>query len=54
MQQSALGYKNFTSNIKFMYMIPSFVLSSQPEILQYFLIFTNYEAGDPYKSALMK
>ena len=54
MQQSALGYKNFTSNIKFMYIIPSFVLSSQPEILQYFLICTNYETGDSYKSVLMK
>ena len=37
-----------------MYIIPSFVLSSQPEILQYFLIVANYEAGDSYKSVLMK
>ena len=35
-------------------MIPSFVLSSQPEILQYFLIFTNYETGDSYKSVRLK
>ena len=36
-----------------MYIIPSFVLSSQPEILQYFLIFPNYETGDSYKSVLL-
>ena len=53
-QQSALGYKNVTSKLTFMNIISSFVLSSQPEILQYFLIFTNYETGDSYKSVLMK
>ena len=52
--QSALGYKNFTSKLTFMYIIPSFVLSCQPENLQYFLNFANYETVDSYKSVLMK